>query len=491
MDIKYLNQNFFFGGIAPSAKLGVKGSFYFGQRLNIYDEASHVTIMPKATAVSGGTVTDLIKWIVSGAPYDTNMYFYSEGGKIYQETSGGSWSLLRTVANSNGQGMALFNDYLYYSTDSDIGRYGPLSGTPSFDDTWGSTTATAQSQSALQNTSTTKFGPIKAFTNGIAIGNSNYLVWWDGTVLTTQRITLPPGLNIRSLEVNDQFLVIGTWRGTTINTNDEGFLFFWDGASDTFNNFVSIPQGGAAALLNNKNRLITSAGGSGQILMNYSPFANLQTIPKLEVSKYLEIYPGAVTNWRGMAHIGVSANTDSTSIIQGVYTFGSLTQLYPEVFNYAFTISTGTTTGTTLKIGALYGKGNNLYIAWRDGSNYGVDKVVNSNDPYPSAVFESLIFDNSELYKDKLAKKLKATHLPLASGESVQLGYKVNRAADYTLGTANTTVGSTETKLPIPQSAGRFREFQFELILATSGSTSPTVTYVGLEYDELGDEEQF
>jgi len=482
MSVRYLNQNFFYGGIAPSEKVGIKGSFYFGQRLNIFDEPTRLTIMPKSIKVSGVTVTDLIKWIVAGTPYDTNMYFYSEGGLIYRETNAGVWNVLRTVANSNGQGMEIHGDYLYYTQNTQIGRYGPLSGTPTFTDNW---------QTGLNDTSLTRFAPIKAFKEGLAVGHGNYLAWWDGSVWQADRLVLPPGLQIRSLEVVDEFLVIGTWRGTSINANEEGYLFFWDGSSTTFNNFVKIPQGGCAALLNNKNRLISVVGGNGQILMNYSPFLVVQTVPKLTVGNYVDIYPGAVTNWRGLAQIGVSGATDSPSIVQGVYTYGSLNQLYPEVLNYSFTISTGTISGTGLKIGALYGKGNNLYIAWGDGTSYGVDKVTNSNDPYASAVFESLIFDHEALYKDKLAMKLKATHLPLAPGESVQLGYKVNRASSYITGDANTTVGSTETTLSIPASDARFKEIQFEVILATTGSTSPTVTYVGLEFDELADELQF
>jgi hypothetical protein len=99
-----------------------------------------------------------------------------------------------------------------------------------------------------------------------------------------------------------------------------------------------------------------------------------------------------------------------------------------------------------------------------------------------------LIFDDETLYGDKKVNVLKAVHLPLASGESIQLGYKLNRADDYTMGTANSTVGSTETRLEIPLDYRRCREFQPKVILATSGTTSPTVTYYGFEFDDLKEE---
>lgn len=481
--IKYLSQKNFWGGIASSEKIGIRGSFAFAKRLNIFDEATKISILPKSTKVSGDTVTDLIKWIVPGTPHDTNIYFYSEGGKIYRETSAGVWSALQTTANSGGQGMEIHDDYLYYTQDTQVGRYGTLSGgSPTFDDDW---------QTGLNSTATTNFAPIKAFKEGLAIGHGNYLAWWDGAVWDVDRLVLPPGLQIRCLEVINEFLVIGTWRGTTITSNEEGYLFFWDGTSTTFNYFVAIPQGGCGAILNNKNRLISSVGGGGDLLLNTNPFQKIETIPKLTIDKYAEVLPGAVTNWRGMAQIGIGGNTTSTDVIQGVYTYGSSSDQFPEVLNYGFTISTGTETGTTLKIGALKGIGNNLYIAWRDGDTYGVDKVTNSNAPFATAVYESLIFDNEQVYKDNLAMKLKATHLPLASGESVQLGYKVNRASSYTTATANSTADSTETTIPIPASDARFREFQFEAILGASGSTSPTVTSLALKIDDLNSEEAF
>jgi len=489
MAIKYLSSKYFFGGIASSEKIGIRGSFAFAKRLNIFDEATKISIMPKTAKVSGETVTDLIKWIVPGSPYDTNIYFYSEGGKIYQEDTDGVWSTLQTTDDSHGQGMEVLDDYLYYVRDSDIGKYGPLSNSPSFDDTWG----TATSGDTFNDTSGTKYAPVKAFAEGLAIGHGNYLAYYndDTGVLVNDKLVFPAGFQIRCLEVINEFLAIGVWKGTAINENSEGYLFFWDGYSDNYNFSVPINEGGCAALLTNKNRLLTSVGGSGALLLNYSPFQRIDTVPNLTLDKYVEILPGAMTNWRGMAQIGLAGNTDSTDVIQGVYTYGHSSEEFPEVLNYSFTISTDTETGTTLKIGALKGIGNSMYIAWRDGSSYGVDKVTNDNEPYATGVLEGLIFDNEQLYKDKLAMKLKATQLPLAADESVQLGYKTNRASSYTTGDANATDDSAETAISIPASAARFREFQYEVILAAAGSTSPTVTSIALKIDDLSSEESF
>jgi len=476
---KVLVQKYFNGGISDSSREGLRGAFFFAKNLNIFSEPTELTLMPASAKESGAIVVDLVKWIVSGTPYDTNTYAIGDTGKFYKRTSAGSWSVLQTTSNCVGQGMEMFNDYIYYTQNTQIGRYGLLSGTPTFTDAW---------QTGLNDTSGSKFAPIKAFANGLAVGHGNKLGWWDGTVWTLAKLTLPPGFNIRSLEVIDEYLAIGTWVGTSITASENGYVFFWDGTTAGYDFFVQIPEGGVNALLNSRNRLLTIAGSNGIVYLNYRPFQKVHKIPKLEYSKNLEVYPGAVTNWKGLANLGVAGSTDSTSIEQGVYEWGAKSDRYTETLNFGYTISTGTTQSTTLQIGAVKGIGSFMLVGWRDNTTYGVDKIIQTASPFAAGRFESMIFDDNRPYQDKLAITLKATHTALVSGHSVQLGYKTNRASSYTTATANSTVGDTETRLPIATSSARFKEFQFEVIPATSAATGPTITSLALEYDDLKDE---
>lgn len=491
---KILSTKYFQGGIAESEKIGLQGAFAFGQSLNIYQDPTKMTLMPAPTKISSTTVVDLIKWFVPGAPFNTNIYSYDTSGNIYSTTASGTTTLLRTVSSSKGQGFELHgstgSDYLYYVQNTQVGRYGPLSGSPAFTDNW---------QTGLTDTSAIGFAPAKAFKEGIAIGHGNKMAWWDGSVWTLAKLTLPPGMNIRCFEVIDEYLAIGTYRSVSgaITDSDEGYIFLWDGSSITFNFFVSVPDGAVNSMLNSRNRLLINAGTSGIIYLksttylNMTPFQKAHQLPKLPLGNYVEVYPGAMTNWKGLSYIGFGANTDSSAIYQGLYAWGQKSDRYPECLNYCFPISTGTVNSTSLKIGAVQGVGNNCYIGWRDGANYGIDKLVNNGTPYTSGTWESLIFDDEQPGQQSKAITLKATHLALNSGETVQLGYKNNRAANYTTGSANGTVGSTETRFPVPLSDGRFNEFQFECILGTNTTTSPTITSIGLEYQDLKEETQY
>lgn len=479
---KILTQKYFNGGIADSEKEGIQGAFYFGRKLDIFRDPLSFTVIQKTAKISSTTVVDLPKWIVSGAPYDTNSWAYGDAGHIYKITSGDSVSDERTVSNSGGQGMDVLDDYLYYMQDTQLGRYGPLSGGAAFTDNF---------STGLTSTAGFDLGPVKAFNGQIYAGHGNNLLETDGTTTTKLKLVLPTGLYIRSLEVIDEFLVIGTQKGTDITKNDEGYLFFWDGSSTTYNFFVKVEEGGVGALLSSKNRLLSVLGTKGIIYANYSPFQRLQQIPFVGAGKYVDIFPGAVTVWQGIALFGFGGATDSASVYQGVYQWGTRNERYPECLNYAWEISTGTSQGTGMKIGSLKGLGNKLYIGWKDASNYGIDKVTIDAAPYAQGIMECLIFDDRRIGEDKLALLIKASHLALATNESIQLGYKKDRATNYTTDTANSTVDTIETRLPPAIADSRHREFQFEVLLNASSSTAPTVTGIGFKYNDLKEERDF
>ncbi len=138
MDNK-LSYKRFAGGIADSLKEGAAGQipdqYYFGQSVDYRTDPQSLTLLPGAVKESGNVVIDLLK-CADITPNDLSVYSYGSNGNFYKRTSAGSWSALRTVANSHGNGLAYFSgdDYIYYTLDKVIGRYGPVSGTPQFSD---------------------------------------------------------------------------------------------------------------------------------------------------------------------------------------------------------------------------------------------------------------------------------------------------------------------------------------------------------------------
>lgn len=468
-----------YGGIAVSKKIGQRGSFRFGRHLDITSDPNDLTLFITGTKVSGSTVTGLIKWIVDATPFNSKRYFYDQNGAIYEDNNG-TWSLLRTVTNSHGQGLAVHDDYLYYTQDTQVGRYGPLSGVASFTDNW---------QTGLNDTSLSKFAPIIVLNDRMIVGHGNNVAIWDGAVWTVAALTLPAELNVRALSLHDNYVIIGAWRGNAVTDSEDGYIYTFDGLSDTFNE--SFPtNGGLNAMQFYRNKLISIHGHQGYIYSEVAPFTkDIPQIPGVGKRQYLEVFPGAMTTWKELIFFGIS-DTNSTDVVRGVYYYGAQSALFHEALNYVLTISTGNA-GSGVQIGAVKGIGNDLYVAWRDVDNYGVDKLDEDSSYAQSGTYESLIVDDQRPGEEKRMEAVVVSHLPLVSGESISIAYKRERATDWSTGndaTTNSEVDSTETKLYIDPEKQQFREFEWRTTLAGNGTTTPTVVQQKPIYDDLREE---
>jgi hypothetical protein len=466
-----------YGGIAVSKKIGQQGSFRFARHLDITSDPNDLTLQFAGSKDSGTVVDGLVKWIVDATPYNTKRYAYDDNGAIY-EIDDGTWTKLQTTANSNGQGLAIHNDYLYYTQDTQIGRYGPLSNAPAFDDDW---------QTGLNDTSTSGFAPIIVLNDRMIVGHGENVGVWDGAVWTAATLTLPGELNARVLTLADQYVVTGAWRGNAVTDSEDGYVYTYDGLSDTFNEAFPT-NGGLNAAHYYRNKLISIHGHQGYIYTDASPFNKIHQIPGVGKQQYLEVFPGAMTTWKELLLFGIS-NSDSSAVTRGVYTYGQKSALFPEALNYAISISTGNS-GSTVQIGAVKGIGNDLYIGWKDGANYGVD-LLNENSSYAlSGTYESLIVDDGRPGEEKRLDALIVNHLPLAEGESMAIDYKKERDSSWTSGSTNSTTGSTETKLYVDSKSQQFYEFEWRTTLGGDGSSTPTVVSQKIIYDNLKEEEK-
>lgn len=341
----------------------------------------------------------------------------------------------------------------------------------------------------------TAFHPAVAFGLYMCFGNERYLATFNGipkeagaTVYNPHRIVLPSGWTMRDAKRVGEYLAMVAVRSNTVTNFDEGLIAFWDGSAANYNFYHHVPDGTITAAYSDGAILyyITTAGNiyawfNGQV-------QKIKTIPKMTLQTYLEIFPGAMTAWRGLLMIGISGNSDSTVLEKGVYSWGRLNDKYPNALSYDAPMSTGTRTGTGTAIGAVGRIGQTLFMGWKDGATYGVDVITSSANPFISAAIETLISDGGMPHKRKHPRAVKVTHSALISGQSVQVGYKIDRATSYTLDTANSTVGDTETKFTLPENS-EYKEIQAEALLVTSSSNQLKVTSIAILYDDLSEEE--
>jgi len=473
----------FYGGIATGDKVGIDGSFAFGQGLDIRTNPDLLSVNVLPTKVSSTNVTGLVKWIVQDG---TTYYAYADDGKIHSDAT--NWTSLQTTPNSGGQGLEIFNDYLYYTQNTQLGRYGALSGSPSFTDDY---------KTGLTDTSAYDFAPMKVFLNKLCIGHGRTIATLESDdTWTLAKITLPLGWNIKSLEVRGDLLYIGAFKGTAITDYEEGALFTWDGTSTTWNSVEFINESGVNALLNQNDTIYVWAGTRGNIYQYVNgQYVKVKKVPNIGKGKYADVFPGAVTGFNGIVHFGMSGNTNSATLYQGVYSWGQVEKNYPNVLNFDYitskAVTDGTALGTDIKIGAVKAISPTvMYIGWKDGTTYGIDKVDTTAAKYASAFYESLIFDDNQPFVRKTFKGIKLIAPPLASGETIVVKYTPDRGSEVTLGTfSHTTHGAVTNKWfafskSMGGSTGLVKVYEMKIKLELTGGTDLVEATVIYDTDE-------
>ena len=329
----------------------------------------------------------------------------------------------------------------------------------------------------------TAFHPIAQHLNLQCFGNERYLATYDGQTYTPHALTLPSGYKVRCLGHWREYLAIGTWKGSSITTDDEGR----DGISDTYNFHIDVPEGGINALHGSRGLLYVWAGYSGDFLiyMGGEAAQKVKQLPKMTMDKYVEIYPGAVDMWRGLMHFGVAGASDSTVLERGVYSYGSLTRNYPDALGFDYPLSIEDTTGTSIEIGMVKAAGQDLLIGFKNGPTYGVDVIKVDADPYIKATFEALISDLGGVSQTSYPLTLRADFEELVSGESIILKYKADREDYWQKSDAEEDVDATDLRMIIQE---QVKEIQVAVELKTTTTTGPALTGVTLE-TELAQEE--
>lgn len=346
---------------------------------------------------------------------------------------------------------------------------------------------------------------IKQHTNGangtIVIANANYFAEYTmAGAYSPNKIAILPGYNIRYFVRENEFLVGMAWKGTAIDGFEDGMAFYWDGISPYYNYSKPITGGLPNASVNYKNRIMSVLGSSGVITMGTEPFRTIQPMPLLANGKKIEVLPGAMTTWQNRAHIGFGANTDDSSIYQGVYEFGnqsdraiSYTSVSTEVLNFGYTISTGDEQSTTMQIGCVAPFGKDMYIGWKSASStFGVDKVSKTNNPASTGSYESLIDDDiidqqgniiSAPQKLKEALRITVYYDVLPTGCTITPKYRINRTASWTTGTG-TDIGIAGSNYCIMDISQRYFEIEYGFdIVATTGY--PLISGFLFELDPL------
>ncbi len=611
--IQKLKITNFQGGIGTLGTTKDKpGTARFTQNLDPFEDTSFVTLSRKTTKVSASTVVDLPLWMKDGSPWTTDRFSIGNAGKLYKIDSSDVVSVLRTVSGSVGEGLFVFDDYLYYALGTDIGRYGRLSGTPAFDDSllswwdaaiaddlqqtgggtgstdYSTTTAINEGATHIQTLSSVTHDPLKSIkinvdvvgsgdwtvtlhdsedneigaktlANGIMaatdvtftfatplrlvigqtyhfhvtttvadggvdtdanndlegaeftlqygvlidsdyhagvvledlaiIANERYLASFNQGEYKPNAIAFDAGFNVRTLIKTEEYVIAECYKGSSPRDAEEFKRYYWDGIKPSFNFSEPINVGAPNATVSHRpDRVIGVYGYKGTLYDSKSESNLTHEAPKLAKGKFVEVLPGAIDKIENRTLIGFGGDTDDTSGLEmGVYEHGGQSTETPVGLNMPFVISTGNTQATNQKIGLVKVIGKDIYFGWRDDTSYGLDKVALGDNAATSGFYESLIHDDGDPDHEKLAVKITASFVALASGESFQVGHQIDRSGSFTLSTAESTVGAISTEISI---YSRYKEIELKFVAASSGGTFPKLTQLLFEFDPLSEERE-
>jgi hypothetical protein len=466
--------NNFSGGLSSGSKIGLAGSFRFGRGLDIHTDPDILKVSPASTKDSGSVVVDLPVFGASNTT-NSNLYFLGNAGNLYKKASG---TYTKIATYTTGQGMGFFNGtgkVIFCSGDREY-KLDPAS----------------DAITAGRVLDTADWHPVEAFRDKVFIGNGREIISTDGSGIDYDSDTIGGGITLEYGQTVWCMRNIGDWLfiGCASDNSSLATYYLWDGFSADFNYSKKLKgEDGINAIdVSDDGSVIISAGKSGhlyQLTGLDTTLTNIKTFPLIENDKTIEIYPQAMTNYKGRVMMGLSTGTSLTAE-RGVYSWASHSTQYSKTLNLEYAISTETTTGTTTQIGLVFCPNTtDLYVGWADNGVYGID-LIDGSGVQATAIYESLIHDNQKPHIRKFYNNFKVNLAKeLATGEVITCYYKKDHGSWTSMGTIDYSVdGTVFEKTFKPASQIKARDLEFKMVITNSSTTAPEIDSVAIEFEE-------
>ena len=477
-----IKQSGFSGGLSDSPVLGVKNSFYEGVGLNIHESPGLLKVNQKLTAEDTGAtpVDDFIKCSVQGS--DGNTYFFGESGRIYKRTSGGDWTYPYTDSGADAiLGACEYDGYMYWATHDKLHRkVFPGNADWSVD--------TTEDWDSFDN-GDDAYHPMIVIGLYLYIGDGRAIASVsDIGVFTANGIpgvtftSLPHGYRARCFFKYGIDLLIGTWVLSTIN---KARVFRWDTVSVSYESSDDIEEEGVNAFIPIDNSVFAQCGKAGNFYFYDGKDLREPPAKKLRgtysPTKYLEIYPEAVANLKGLSLFGVS-NGAGNPCLQGVYSLGRYDKNYPLALNLEYVVSPDKV--ADIEIGVVHAIGSNLLVSWKNSATpvaYGVD-LLDYTAKYASAYMITRTL-GANRFIPKSYKKYWISFKSMPTGCSVALSYLKNYSVTPEAFTLRTKDDEQHLEADEQLDMGAL---QLKTEFTVSGDDAPEIEEVSVLYEQKG-----
>ncbi len=449
-----------------------------------------------STTLSGAPM-----WLIPN-PKDDEVYVYAASGSVYSLDPNGyaitAVGDLNDGGTATGNGSEYYDNYIYFSRDTTVARYGPLNGTAAFtDDYWVSTL----SKTALENTTypellaTSRDLPnhvLHRHSDGklyIAdvVGNQGYLHYIATTKTTVEgdtdnsstygKLDFPYGYWPVDIETYGSDLAIALYEGsrdlTTIQKKAK--LSFWDTTSANYNKIIDVefPDPIITALDNVNGVLYTFSGQPGNLGTRVCRFVGGYSFEQIAFIEDSEPpFPGATTDLLNRILFAGSANyiNNNSGNLASVWALGSKTGKYQGLHNVMGASNTTVSDTAITSMAVIDQDGFNFQIpviGWATNSTYGIDRQTADYGRINPRF-------KSQVYRIGRPFKITKIRIPLATavGSNMTLIptiYVDEESTSYALQTINSTNYPNSDRQIILRSAANSRDitgkhsFYFEL----------------------------
>ena len=457
------------GGVADTKHSGIKGSFADSVGIDGHSEPGKIKVHQALAKDSGATVDGFVMYAIA-CSNGYSFWFSADSGKIWARSVDGVWTLAHTTVPTTGEAKCLgadeYNGYIVWATQTAMHRI-PVGDA---DDNW-SAGAITQNWN-LFTVGNQNWHPMAQQDLSLFVGDSNLIVKVNSSFATDNAaLDINTPHTTKTLIPYDLDLLLGTFISDRVAKAE---IVRWDVVDNSWDTSDPVPEAGINAFIQDDNYVFVQAGHQGRIYFyNGEKLEPYKRIPGIYVdgasnTQSVHVHPGSVGTFLGRPVFGVS-NKSKNAAKQGVYSLGSYSRDYTKVLSgVEWVISQNKT--EDIEIGAILEINQELFVAWKDGANYGVDKIDWSNK-YADAYVESRMLFEKQRSEAETLGEVAALYTTLRTG-GISFSYRVNHGDWTALGGVNyTSINGVKTTISVPEVGS----LQLQMGFDVDGNSAPEV----------------
>jgi hypothetical protein len=425
-----MNITSWYNGIGISKK----AQNYLDDLVNVDIHSETGSIKPQLALAkeSGTTVTE---GCYSAVAPNGDVYFFSkDSGKTWKRAkSDGAYSLVNTNSNGAHKGCVYYRGYMYYATDTKLGRY-------NLDATWNDNFQVLTSGTHA----------MRAFDLILYLANDNDVAQFDDAdVFSESGLDLPTEQDIADLKAFGDDLLVLANPGDYINDSK---VFRWNTYADSWDVADPIKAIKPYAFIDADNyTYVVCQGGeiylyTGTTLESFSKIRNADTTTGHQLT----------CNFAGKPLIANGGK---------IYSLHRANRNLPMALCCEYTCSAG----VSASINSLAVSGNELLVSWTYNSTYGIDKISSN---YANAEIVTPVF--------REGKNIKVFYDSLPEGTSIAISIKKDGETSWTSKTVE--VDDADEMTVRLASDLDFKSYaQAKIVLNSDGTDCPIVDNINIE----------